>query len=108
MDKLKKCQACGGDNLEWNLININNSGVVNGRLSINDITPIFFLSCLYCSETLETLNPEQIISKQEALEQSLREMVGYAQFFLESIEGYGGTGVEVREAINKAKDLINE
>lgn len=47
------CPCCGeGRFLTWGTHPNNNSGVVDGRLTMNDIKTIFYLACDYCSETL--------------------------------------------------------
>jgi hypothetical protein len=47
------CPACGEeDKLSWSPHPKKLTGVVDGRLTMNDVTAVFYLACDYCSETL--------------------------------------------------------
>jgi hypothetical protein len=46
------CPACGEKELAWNAHPKKLTGVADGRLTMNDVTAVFYLSCDYCSETL--------------------------------------------------------
>lgn len=46
------CPACGEKELSWGVVPHNKSGVVDGRLTLNDVETIFYLGCDHCSETL--------------------------------------------------------
>jgi len=63
----EKCKECGSDDTIWHCGKENNSGVVDGRLTMHDVTPIFYLGCEACSSTLK------IISGDKAAE-SLKEL----------------------------------
>ncbi len=46
------CPTCGGKTIVWLPHPKKLTGVVDGRLTMNDVTAVFYLSCDYCSETL--------------------------------------------------------
>lgn len=46
------CPVCEEERLEWNPHPKKLTGVVDGRLTVNDVTAVLYLSCGYCSETL--------------------------------------------------------
>jgi hypothetical protein len=55
------CPECGEKRLAWGTHPRNKSGVVNGRLTLNDVETIFYLACDYCSETLLAhVDPETV------------------------------------------------
>lgn len=47
-----ECPVCGEERLSWQPHPKKLTGVVDGRLTMNDVTAVFYLSCDYCSETL--------------------------------------------------------
>lgn len=48
-----QCPACGErDTLSWDPHPKKLTGVVDGRLTLHDVTAVFYLACDYCSETL--------------------------------------------------------
>lgn len=46
------CPTCGEKALAWNPHPKKLTGVVDGRLTMRDVTAVFYLSCDYCSATL--------------------------------------------------------
>jgi hypothetical protein len=55
-----KCGECGSTDLEWGCTQNTNSGVVDGRLKLNEVQTIFYLGCNFCSETVKTVNADEI------------------------------------------------
>lgn len=47
-----ECPECGDKRLAWNPHPKKLTTVVDGRLTMNDVTAVFYLSCDCCSETL--------------------------------------------------------
>jgi hypothetical protein len=47
-----ECPACGEKALSWSPHPKKLTQVVDGRLTMNDVTAVFYLACDYCSETL--------------------------------------------------------
>lgn len=46
------CPVCGEKRLSWSPHPKKLTSVVDGRLTMNDVTAVFYLACDYCSETL--------------------------------------------------------
>lgn len=46
------CPECGEKKLSWSPHPKKLTGVVDGRLTMNDVTAVFYLACDFCSETL--------------------------------------------------------
>lgn len=58
-----KCPNCGEtENFEFNITTVNRSGVVDGRLNGHDITPIAYMYCVGCSETLKIVHTDDIVA----------------------------------------------
>lgn len=58
-----KCKNCGTDGSTWIVstrISTGAIGIPDGRFKMNDIVPIAFLACNYCSETLKVIESEEI------------------------------------------------
>ena len=61
-----KCAECGSTDIGWHSdVEVNNS-VVQGRLNTNDIKPIFYLGCNYCSETLQIVSGDDLAAELTA------------------------------------------
>lgn len=54
------CPECGSTDTEWNCTQTTNSGVVDGRLRMHDISTVFFLGCNCCSTTIRTVRGEEL------------------------------------------------
>lgn len=54
------CPNCTSTNSEWFVHAINGSTVVDGRLQMHDIRVMAFLGCLDCSETIRSINEDEI------------------------------------------------
>ena len=54
------CPNCGSTNVKWNSGTKNYSTVVDGRLQMHDVSPIFYLACEDCSETLKILSGDEV------------------------------------------------
>lgn len=55
-----KCPNCDGTEFKWHAGVRNTSGVVDGRLRMHDVHPIFFLGCEECSETVKVTDGDRI------------------------------------------------
>lgn len=47
-----QCPECGEHRLSWSPHPKKLTGVVDGRLTMNDVTAVFYLACDWCSATL--------------------------------------------------------
>ena len=47
-----RCPVCGEHRLSWNPHPKKPTSVVDGRLTMNDVTAVFYLACDWCSATL--------------------------------------------------------
>jgi len=55
-----KCGECKtGDGVEWHS-SCDTNGVVDGRLSLNDVRPIFYAGCEFCGETIKVLRSDEV------------------------------------------------
>lgn len=54
------CPECGGSEVSWSQMPIKLNTVMDGRLSLNETTTLFALGCDECSETLVTMDAEEI------------------------------------------------
>lgn len=65
------CKECGGAALTWQTTNQVHLGcsVQNGRLVTSDVECLFFLGCDDCSETLLTLNADDITRSLNAAQE---------------------------------------
>jgi len=68
----ESCTECGSNDLVWHCSLDNRSGIVDGRLRMHDVTPMFYLGCEYCSETLQTISGDQVA---EQLTASIKEVI---------------------------------
>ncbi len=60
MDIPKYCRECGESELSWTVSVHNNGHCENGRLRLDEVTPIFILGCEYCSETMLVVQAYEI------------------------------------------------
>ena len=60
MNIKKFCNECGSDQLLWHSAVVNLSSCQDGRLKLNEVEPMFFLSCENCSETVQRKTGEEI------------------------------------------------
>lgn len=58
-----ECPECGAEKtLVWGWAMTNTSGVVDGRLCLNEVRPVFYLGCEYCSETVvPSVDPDRVV-----------------------------------------------
>ena len=56
----EKCGECESSDLEWSCTQDTNSGVVDGRLRLNEVHTIFYLGCNNCSETVKVVSGDKI------------------------------------------------
>lgn len=54
------CNKCESLDTEWHCAQHNNSGVVDGRLRINEVGTKFFLGCNHCSETIRIISGDDL------------------------------------------------
>lgn len=60
----KICPECHSSaNLNWVLFPDNTTGVADGRLKMHEINIKAYLSCEYCSETIEVITTGAIVDK---------------------------------------------
>ena len=57
-----KCKHCDGTDFEWATQNTINTPVVQGRLTTHNVTCMFVLGCVDCSETLLVVKADAIAS----------------------------------------------
>lgn len=62
MKRFTHCNDCGSDDLEWFSKTHTNSGVQDGILCLGEVTTIYFLGCNNCSETLQLMNEDQMLT----------------------------------------------
>lgn len=55
-----KCRECGGTDLEWQCMQSNRGGAVNGRLRLNEVSTVFVLSCTECSEDVRRVSGDDV------------------------------------------------
>ncbi|MEY2632352.1 MAG: hypothetical protein RIR00_1006 [Pseudomonadota bacterium] len=55
-----ECPECGSTDTEWHCSQTTNSGVVDGRLRMHDVSTVFYLGCNCCSETIRTRSGDDI------------------------------------------------
>ena len=56
----KICTNCEGTDLAWFAVSHHNGNIVDGRLKLNEVQPMFSLGCEECSETLLVLPASEI------------------------------------------------
>lgn len=55
------CPECEqSEYLQWNCSTRTTGGVPQGRLNSNEVIPIFYLGCEYCSETLGVVDGDDV------------------------------------------------
>lgn len=57
------CKNCGSESATWTVstrVSRHAAGVPDGRFKSNEILPIAYLGCDHCSETLRTIEAEDI------------------------------------------------
>ena len=69
MNQPKKCRECGSQFLSWQPCMVNTSGVVDGRLRLNEVTCNFILGCDDCSETLKIMSANDVAEVLNELRQ---------------------------------------
>jgi hypothetical protein len=50
------CPECGSRELTWHADTKNYGGVVDGRICMREVGPIFYLGCDECSETIRVID----------------------------------------------------
>lgn len=55
-----KCGECGSKDLVWHCSSDIVGGVVQGRLTTDDVRTVFFLGCEYCSSTVKVINGDKV------------------------------------------------
>jgi hypothetical protein len=57
----KVCRECGeSSGLTWFADVVNRGGCQDGRIKLNEVQPIFYLGCEYCSETMLIVDAGEI------------------------------------------------
>ena len=56
----RACPECGSAETEWHCAQTTNSGVVDGRLRMHDVSTVFYLGCNHCSETIRTVSGDDV------------------------------------------------
>jgi len=56
----RECPECGSAETEWHCAQTTNSGVVDGRLRMHDVSTVFYLGCNHCSETIRTVSGDDV------------------------------------------------
>lgn len=64
---LIECPNCESQNLSWGAALRNTSGATDGRLSLRDITAVFYLGCDGCSETVKTYTSDDVVNLLDAV-----------------------------------------
>ena len=59
-NKITQCPECGSTDLTWHSSVDSNSRSVDGRLSYNDVYPLFFLRCEEHSHTLKLITGDEL------------------------------------------------
>ncbi len=54
------CPECGSSDTAWQCTQTTNSGVVDGRLRMHDVSTVFFLGCNRCSNTIRTVRGDEL------------------------------------------------
>lgn len=52
------CPNCESNNLSYSVYKTCNTGIVDGRLKMHDITVLFVLGCDECSETIRCIDAD--------------------------------------------------
>ena len=60
MPAITECRECGSEKLSWTPTMRPNSSVQDGRLRLHDVSCVFVLGCLFCSETLAVVPADAI------------------------------------------------
>lgn len=61
MTKPARCTTCGGTDFEWSCTQAShNCAIADGRLRMHDVHTVFVLGCNECSETLRTVNGDDV------------------------------------------------
>jgi len=66
LTKITHCNECGSADLSWHTFNRNNTSVVQGRLNTSDISCMFVLGCVHCSETLAVISADNVAASLNA------------------------------------------
>jgi formate-dependent nitrite reductase cytochrome c552 subunit len=56
----RACPNCDSEDLRWAVAIQNASPVLDGRLMMHDIRIIGYLGCEECSETVQTVNQDEL------------------------------------------------
>lgn len=59
----RECPECGSTDTEWHCSQTTNSGVVDGRLRMHDVSTVFYLGCNCCSETICTMSGDEVAQR---------------------------------------------
>lgn len=68
----RECPECGSPDTEWHCAQTTNSGVVDGRLRMHDVSTIFYLGCNCCSETICTVSGNDVAQWMNAAANACR------------------------------------
>lgn len=63
-----RCKNCDSDQLEWLACTRNAGGVQDGMLNMHDVSPIFVLGCMECSETLNVVRGDDVAALLNAMQ----------------------------------------
>jgi hypothetical protein len=56
----KKCENCGGSDLQWYVSTVGPRDVQDGRIRMSEVSPIAYLACEECSETIQIIQEDEI------------------------------------------------
>lgn len=63
MPAITECSNCEGTDLRWHVGCRGPSHVVDGRIRMSEVSPIAYLACEECSETLAIIQEDEINEK---------------------------------------------
>lgn len=55
-----ECPECDSPELRWHAGVKNVGGVQDGRIRMSGVTPIFFLGCEFCGETVKVISGNEV------------------------------------------------
>jgi hypothetical protein len=65
-----RCPECGSRKLTWHADTKNYGGVQDGRISMREVGPIFFLGCDNCSKTIRVTEGDKVAALLTGLQAS--------------------------------------
>ena len=55
-----ECPECSSKLLQWHCTQVTKSPIPDGRLRLHEVDTLFYLSCEYCSHTLEEITGDAV------------------------------------------------